>query len=856
MDFDRSNIKLVIVLLLVAALICGGIVFYGIRKKDNSITYDRDKMVEQAHKFYDRGELRKAVNQLEHYCLGQEDVFDEEIELAGWYEELNDEENAVKSYVLATTMAEYGDNDISVNEPFYHVNSDDLVMKIEPVVGFTRNVRLVFKGEDITPEGYDVGKVNGIRDELTEDEGCRTTPWTEIDKSKGTIMLTGDMNCAIWQFMDADGKIELIEDLYYEDEEAKTKGEGKNVICNMRSINMNNRPYSIMEIPETAVKCRVTYADEAIGDHTFSDNKGILMYYGNYLQGYSDSGSSDCELPDLTQGQYIECRDGVWTLYEDGTAKETLDLESPAVYNGAGIFMQGDVCARITVEPKEAGTGNGRDSEYGIEISGKDGLVVCRRLGDAVGMHFDYCADNEWMGSGSNDFDDAYPWSDIRLCNLGYNEEGELLVVHEGEPGYSDNGTNGNVMVEIPKFYVKRVVDSGREEIWISGTEHPGYVVDPVFVDEGEERDFVYVGAYLGVEEDGVLRSKAGAYPTLNVSYADIRSLARDNGEGYREIGYSMYSAIQKLFMVETGCLDSSSLMAGETDLYYYSANKDANNKNTGIAIQSEVSANKIVVNSFGATQKIEEGSSVVLLNTTDGWNAMKKDEEEIALSRKARRDQVFIDHTTDNCREVTSVNDDGDHIEIGFSGTPVDVRAGETVIASYPSLTGKTASIDYCTGYLVANNGRHGFKYRNIENLYGSAMVMLGADSYITNGVFYFVNGDGEEVMLNSYIPAQSIGVDGGEPEHNNTNDACIRNMSYDPEYPTVMLPSEFGASTYSNYADFYYYQSASDEKQYFLAVGDPMNVKRAGGLFHLRAIIDSDDFARFYCAGRLMYR
>ena len=37
MDFDRSNIKLVIVLLLVAALICGGIVFYGIRKKDNSI---------------------------------------------------------------------------------------------------------------------------------------------------------------------------------------------------------------------------------------------------------------------------------------------------------------------------------------------------------------------------------------------------------------------------------------------------------------------------------------------------------------------------------------------------------------------------------------------------------------------------------------------------------------------------------------------------------------------------------------------------------------------------------------------------------------------------------------------------
>ncbi|MBR5359906.1 MAG: hypothetical protein IK123_03355, partial [Lachnospiraceae bacterium] len=115
-------------------------------------------------------------------------------------------------------MAEYGSNDISVKEPFYHVDANDLVLTIEPVVGFTKNVSLTFKGEDITPEGYDVGKVDGIRDNLKEDEGCRTTPWTEIDKSKGSIILTGDMNCAIWQFMDADGKIENIEDLYYVDE--------------------------------------------------------------------------------------------------------------------------------------------------------------------------------------------------------------------------------------------------------------------------------------------------------------------------------------------------------------------------------------------------------------------------------------------------------------------------------------------------------------------------------------------------------------------------------------------------------------------------------------------------------------
>ncbi|MCR5421762.1 MAG: hypothetical protein K6E98_12255 [Lachnospiraceae bacterium] len=856
MDFDRSYIKWVVILVLISALVCGGIVFYGVNKKSNSITYDRDKMVEYAHKFYAQGDIKKAISQMEYYCLNQDDVYDAQIELAGWYEQLGDEENSTKCYSAATTMVEYDKNDISVNEPFYHVTSEDISLKIEPVVGFTKNVSLTFKGENINPEGYEVGKINGIRNDLSEDDGCRTTYWTEIDKTKDSVILTGDMNCAIWQFMNDKGEIENIEDVYYEDEEAEEAEEGINVICNMGSIAMRNRPYSVVKIPDDAVKCRVTYVDESLNDRTFSDDKKVVMFYGKVLSGYSDSGSSACEIPDLTQNQYIEYADGKWTLYEDGKEKEELNLEEPAIYNGAGIYMIGDVCGRISVDTGKEKAGNAKDGEYGIEISGTNGLAVCRRLGDAVGMKFDYKNDDEWVGDGVNDFDNVYPWSDIKLCNLTYNEEGEPLVVYEGDYGFKTDGTNGNVMVEIPKFYVKRVVDGESEELWISGKGHSGYVLDPIFIDAGVEKDHVYVGAYLGIVEDGVLKSRAGGYPTVNVSYKNIRSLANYNGEGYRELGYNMYAAIQKLFMVETGCLDSTSLMAGETDLYYYGQNKDANPRNTGIALQSQVSSNKIVVNNIAATQKLEEGSSVVFLNTTDGWNAMKMDEEELRLARRMYRRQPLIEHTTDNCREIVSVSDNGEQIEITFDGAPMDIYAGETIIASYPSLTGKTGEMDYCTGYLGENNGRHGFKYRYMENIYGSEMVMLGADSYLLDGTFYFTDTNGEEASLASFVPAQKTGVDGGESEHNNTNDLCIKRMSYDPEHPTIMVPSEYGASTYSNYSDYYYYASSSDEKIYYIAVGDPMNDLRAGGLFHMRAIIDSDDFARYYCGGRIMYR
>jgi hypothetical protein len=262
------------------------------------------------------------------------------------------------------------------------------------------------------------------------------------------------------------------------------------------------------------------------------------------------------------------------------------------------------------------------------------------------------------------------------------------------------------------------------------------------------------------------------------------------------------------------------------------------------------------VVNEFWATSKLEEGSSIVILNTIDGWNAMDKAGGPNGTGETDENDEEDIYITGGCCRDIISVYADGGHIEITFDGDPVDIRAGETIIASYPSKTGKTSSISYCTGVLTANNGRHGFKYRNIENLYGSEMVMLGPDAYIMDGSFYFTDENGDTQQLNAFIPEQNMGLDGGESDHNNTNDICIKSMSYDKDYPTVMIPVEFGASTYDYYGDYYYYKSPGKEKEAYLCVGDPMTSKRAGGLFEMRAIIDTEEWARYYCGGRLMYR
>ena len=52
----------------------------------------------------------------------------------------------------------------------------------------------------------------------------------------------------------------------------------------------------------------------------------------------------------------------------------------------------------------------------------------------------------------------------------------------------------------------------------------------------------------------------------------------------------------------------------------------------------------------------------------------MKLDEELINKARRTRRSQVFIDHNTDNCREIVSVNDNGEQIEIAFQQAQKEV--------------------------------------------------------------------------------------------------------------------------------------------------------------------------------------
>lgn len=64
------------------------------------------------------------------------------------------------------------------------------------------------------------------------------------------------------------------------------------------------------------------------------------------------------------------------------------------------------------------------------------------------------------------------------------------------------DGTDGQVMVEIPKFYYKYSYDNPIHEWLVSLFWSPGFVVHPAFIKNGVEVDYRYIGAYEGVLYD------------------------------------------------------------------------------------------------------------------------------------------------------------------------------------------------------------------------------------------------------------------------------------------------------------------------------------------------------------------
>ena len=114
-------------------------------------------------------------------------------------------------------------------------------------------------------------------------------------------------------------------------------------------------------------------------------------------------------------------------------------------------------------------------------------------------------------------------------------------------------GVDGNVMVQIPKFYTKPENVGTQRKLSVSLTPATGYVVHPAFIKAGVEVDFRYYRAYEGINQLSVLRSVSGVTPTRSQTIGTFRTWAEANGTGWHQNDWSLLDAVRTLLYIEIG---------------------------------------------------------------------------------------------------------------------------------------------------------------------------------------------------------------------------------------------------------------------------------------------------------------
>lgn len=418
--------------------------------------------------------------------------------------------------------------------------------------------------------------------------------------------------------------------------------------------------------------------------------------------------------------------------------------------------------------------------EYGVRWNGTS-QTACVRLGDAEGLTAN--AHKGSTDSVENDFDSIYPWSDIRLCNV--DSEGNILA-YIGEPTFKRDGTNGDVMVEIPKFYYKRTKTGTKEEWWICGVKLPGYELHPLFINDGQEVSKVFhsaynVSSYTDETDNKVkLQSISGVQPQVRTTRANFRTYARNKGENWGIEDLSCIHALQMLYMVEYANTNSQSVLGSGADSLSYTANHKALVETTE---GNTITISSAYENVYKIGQRIEIGTSQGIANRT----------------------------STPRTITAISTDDETERTTITFDGDAINISVNDMMWNAAP-LNGSCDDLNGKSGWLAGENNytEHyaDVNYRGIEGFHGK-LYRFSDGVNIKNRVVYYANS------MEDYADGVYNGAYRAIGYTNGSENGYISAFGYDEKAPWVMLPVSVSASpatSSSTYIPDYYYQNTGE--------------------------------------------
>ena len=210
---------------------------------------------------------------------------------------------------------------------------------------------------------------------------------------------------------------------------------------------------------------------------------------------------------------------------------------------------------------------------YGVKVdeSNSNPESCVTYIEDAVGVN---TATPTSLGSWEN----ISPFNKVKLVGFKNGKETGDINPNDKTKYLSGESvpSDVDVMSRIPKIYWDFTNTSNGYELRISESKFNDTCDCYAHKVGGVEKDYIYVGAYLGYVEGNKLRSRSGVSPTTNTTLTNFRNYAHNVGSGYQQFNWFTLMLLQNLYLLAYKNLNSQNALG------YGYANSNSNKTNTG----------------------------------------------------------------------------------------------------------------------------------------------------------------------------------------------------------------------------------------------------------------------------------
>lgn len=462
---------------------------------------------------------------------------------------------------------------------------------------------------------------------------------------------------------------------------------------------------------------------------------------------------------------------------------EVANASTVTIKSAGALALQSDLEAleaRVTAVESDALRGYGARRKVGASST------TWERVGAAIGLVAKAAVGN---GTVQNDFmASVYPYNSVKPCNVA---EDMSVNAYLGDADFQWDGSNGDVMLEVPQVYTSRYFETDSDGVeweyrWVAAGPVGRCHLDHAFTDGDRQSEKIYIPIFNGsLNTEGTkLESKAGVFPLHNKTRAQFRTLCTAKGDKWCLDDVWTMHLLDTLFIVMFAGTNAQTILGrGRSEMPYDNA--------ANVALQARNNTNYITI--------------------AKSWAERFTVGQGIGIGTSAGSQSVFAERT------VTQITDSAE-IEsasnIFFDGGPVNITTDHH-IWSCVQKTGATIEMQSANGRVEGVDGRTAVRFLYIEDWFGNMWQFRDGDN-IKKFQHYYCNkrsSYADKVYEGDYF---KVGYEASQ------TGGYVKKFGYDPEWPEIEICVDATGSSGTYFPDYYW---AAEGGELVLSGGSVIN-------------------------------